>query len=400
MKKSKNIIFNLFVIILILIGCDPNPRIKKKNIYPSNILPIYFIDTFQIKTPRVAFVNSIPYVFSLDNIKSFESKEEFIEKRGVIRYLTYEMYNSRRYVNNDIYINSWFDMVLYKSMQSIYRKENRKKDFNINIDENICMNIGYSLIFDSIFNEIPVYRFIFEPEKFILSLINTDSVYNEFQYDYPYVTSKNYTLSLLPIYNKKSIKKSEELFLRNEYLQGVCDDENANKYETLIEKTITVFLNSEISKNHKVFIIGTSNFLNKELGICIMPSYFTYYRDIIKPPWNGTRFLVTHIIKDNKLFYWHTPDSDSLSEETLKAFSDFNIYAPVDNGLLYTFNNTFNENAKVAIYFYDNNLNIKKSLISNTIIDFSYPKHLRREGRKLEREFQKSISTKKSFWKK
>jgi hypothetical protein len=88
MKTLLNCFVGL-VVSLFLLGCLEQPRVKKDIAYPDLISPIYYIDTFQIISPRVALVDSIPYIFS--GIMPFEDKEDFLMQKGVVRYLTPEM---------------------------------------------------------------------------------------------------------------------------------------------------------------------------------------------------------------------------------------------------------------------------------------------------------------------
>ena len=201
----------VFIISIFVVGCNDIPRIRKDVTYPDLISPIYYIDTFQIKSPRIALVNSIPYIFSLEKLEEFENKEEFIEQKGVIRYLTSDMHSNRYSGYLDVYEtlmtdNSFSDLA--------YRNE---FDFGFGLEELFLQ--------DENIKDIPVYKFAFKTETFLLTIIST-KYHKEMEispidedkdgcYSYPAVFLKDYMLAIVPVYSKRDLKKINKLYYRS-----------------------------------------------------------------------------------------------------------------------------------------------------------------------------------------
>ena len=197
--KTQNMLFIYFIILILQVSCNINdqPNIKKGLEYPDLISPIYYIDTFQIISPRVAIVDSVPYIFSLERMIPFEDKKDFLNQKGTMRFLTPDLNSIRsiEYLKIHEYQN-WKKSLRYLSYQNeFYFDEIFIKD-------------------DSIQN-IPIYTFLFEPECFILTFFATiDSVVTPIGHDdslLEIMYSKDYLLALIPIYNKGDLKKINKL---------------------------------------------------------------------------------------------------------------------------------------------------------------------------------------------
>jgi hypothetical protein len=198
----KNLLVYFIIVIksLFLVNCTNQPHIKEGVIYPDLISPIYYLDTFQITYPRVAIVDSLPYIFSLEKTLPFANKEDFINQKGVIRFLTRELH----FIRTIAYVG-------------IYKHQNWEKTFQDLVTQN-------EFYFDELFipddslNSIPVYRFAFEPQSFLLTLIapidsaitapgHEDSILEVFY-------SKDYYPAIIPLYNKQDLKQINKLYYR------------------------------------------------------------------------------------------------------------------------------------------------------------------------------------------
>jgi hypothetical protein len=186
---------------LSLVCCLEQPRIKKSKVYPDLISPIYYIDTFQIISPRVAIVDSIPYIFS--GVMPFEDKEDFLMQKGVVRYLTPEMN---------------FHRAIYYA--KIHEYQNVSKPLYLLMNQNEFYFDEMFFRTDSIEN-IPVFKFVYEPETYLLTLISTiDSVIMDAGHDdviMDIMFAKNYILALAPIYRKQDLRKINELWKHRNY---------------------------------------------------------------------------------------------------------------------------------------------------------------------------------------
>lgn len=200
MKTLKLILFLLFALI-IKVSCNYNdqPQIKENIIYPDLISPIYYIDTFQISAPRIAIIDSLPYIFSFNNNVSFSNKEDFINHKGLIRFLTPELHFFRT-------IN----------FIKIHEHKNWERTFQDLAIQNEFYFEELFLKDDSLFG-IPTFRFAFEPQTFLLTLIaHIDSMDTAMGHEdsiFEIFFSKNYKLALAPIYNKQDLKKINKLWI-------------------------------------------------------------------------------------------------------------------------------------------------------------------------------------------
>lgn len=172
-----------------------HPRIREWVVFPETISPIYYLDTISIKSPRIALVDSMPYIFSLEKLKAFENKDDFIAQRGVLRYLIPSMIGDR-------YLE-------YIGIYDVPLKDRKSLSYLSSINDFYSDDLLLSA--DSI-QGIPVYKFKYNPETFLLVLMNDDFKFEEEitplhhgEETYsPAVFSKNYFLALIPIYNKKT----------------------------------------------------------------------------------------------------------------------------------------------------------------------------------------------------
>jgi hypothetical protein len=200
MKTLLNCLMGL-IASLSLVSCLEQPRIKNGKVYPDLISPIYYIDTFQVISPRVAVVDSIPYIFS--GMMPFEDKEGFLMQKGVVRYLTPEMN---------------FHRAIYYAR--IHEYQNVSKTLYLLMNQNEFYFDEMFFQIDSIDN-IPVFKFVYEPETYLLTLISTiDSVVMDAGHEdvvMDIIFSKNYMLALAPIYRKEDLRKINELWDRRIY---------------------------------------------------------------------------------------------------------------------------------------------------------------------------------------
>lgn len=200
--KKQIMFFLLLVAFLLQVSCNRNnqPRIKEGLTFPDLISPIYYIDTFQIISPRIAFVDSVPYIFSLEKLMPFDSKKEFLKQKGVIRFLTPDLHFHR--------------VIVYLK---IYEYGNWKKTFENLATQNEFYFDEMFLPDDSLKN-IPVFKFAFEPEKFLLtSIASIDSVVTAIGHEdsiLDIMFSQDYMLALAPIYSKQDLKKINQLWFR------------------------------------------------------------------------------------------------------------------------------------------------------------------------------------------
>lgn len=199
--KILNIWFFL-IALLFIVSCkrDNQPRIKEGIAYPDLISPIYYIDTFQINSPRIAYIDSVPYIFSLENMVPFKDKDDFLKQKGVIRFLTHHIHSIRT--------------IYYLG---IYEDQNWQQSFQYLMTQNDFYFEEMFVPGDSI-KDIPVYKFAFEPDKFLLTLFSSiDSVVTAYGHDdsiLDILYTKDYTLALAPIYTKQDLKKINNLWFR------------------------------------------------------------------------------------------------------------------------------------------------------------------------------------------
>jgi hypothetical protein len=215
--KTLKIISIFLITSLLAMGCNNKPRIKKSVKYPDVISPIYFLDTFQIKSPRVAIVDSKHYIFSLEKLEPFENQEDFINQIGVIQYLPPWMYSSLDIGYIQIY------KTRLREDKSFYSLA-RKNDIEIEFNEMFFQQA------DSI-QDIPVFEFVFKPKTFLLTLISTkyhgdlhispiepeelDEPFDPQRYFYPAVFVTDYMLALMPIYNKRDLREINKYWYRH-----------------------------------------------------------------------------------------------------------------------------------------------------------------------------------------
>lgn len=201
--KTLKIYFVVFIASFYLLSCDDRPHIKKDIEYPDLISPIYYIDTFQIISPRVALVDSVPYIFSLEKMEPFESKDDFQDHKSVIRYFTPDLH--------------FFRSINYLK---IYEHQDWEKTFRYMMVQNEFYFEDMFLSDDSI-NNIPVYKFIFEPETFLLTLISPiDSLIRQEGHDdviLDIIFTKDYFLAIAPIYSEHDLIKINELLYRRRH---------------------------------------------------------------------------------------------------------------------------------------------------------------------------------------
>jgi hypothetical protein len=200
--KMLNICFFL-IALLLKVSCsfDKQSHTEKDIRYPDWISPIYYLDTFQIISPRVALVDSVPYIFSLESIEPFEDHDDLINQKGVISYLTPD---------------------LHKFRLMFYRKSHEYQDFNTifpAIAERNSFYFEEMFLLDDSINSIPVYKFVFEPEYFLLTSISridsfimpSDCVISDI------IFSKDYFMALAPIFNKRDLRKINNLWFRRHH---------------------------------------------------------------------------------------------------------------------------------------------------------------------------------------
>lgn len=189
-----------FIAIFVLVSCQNQPRIKMDIAYPDLISPIYYIDTFQVISPRIAIVDSVSYIFSLEKLMPFENKADFLRQKGVIRRLTPNMHTQRV-----------IDYI------KIFEHHNWKKTLSSLATQNEFEFEEIYLPDDSI-NNIPVYKFVFQPETFLLTFVSSvDSVIRPKGVDdviLDIVYTNDYVLALSPIYRKQDLRKINELWYR------------------------------------------------------------------------------------------------------------------------------------------------------------------------------------------
>jgi len=202
MKTLKLISLLLFILSIqcsCTSNCDDHPQIKQDIKYPDLISPIYYIDTFRIVDPRIAIIDSVPYIFSFNDVETFSTKDDFLNQKGLIPFLTPHLHFSR---TND-YVK-------------IYEYEKWEKTLQDMVTQNEFYFDELFLEDDSIFS-IPINQFAFEPEMFLLTLIAPiDSVKTAVGHEDSILEiyfSKDYDLALAPIYTKKDLKKINKLWI-------------------------------------------------------------------------------------------------------------------------------------------------------------------------------------------
>lgn len=178
-------------------SCNEQPCIRNGVTYPDLISPIYYIETFQIDSPRVALIDSVPYIFSLENMVPFEDKQDFLGQKGVIRYLTPDLFSHRQ-------------------IYSITTEDHKKRSKSVSgiVEEN-SFYFDEMFIQDNSLNNLPVYKFVFEPERFILTFISEiDSVIGDGDQIFDIQFSNDYSLAMAPLFSESDLKRINELWYR------------------------------------------------------------------------------------------------------------------------------------------------------------------------------------------
>lgn len=178
----------IFLIGAVCAGCSGRPvvQVGKRLSYPQAISPIFFLDTLQIFKPIVVYIDSLPYITSVEVFNSVADKSTLRKTRGVLRYLTDEL---SRWKTKD-YFRIYFET-----------GRNETEYFYRLYEENHLNHIERFLtLLDSI-QGLPVYRFDFQPRKFLLTLV-VDSFEQSFE-DRKY--SNDHVLALLPIFSHERL---------------------------------------------------------------------------------------------------------------------------------------------------------------------------------------------------
>lgn len=195
---------SLILLGLSVLSCKSHLAKSDGMTFPDVISPIYFLDTIQIPDPIIIKVDmgddyiSEMYITTRETLNEFTTIDEFLEKKEVVRFLDF---------------NLGFD----RSVDHVFIYKNFSKLYNLFHKNSYFFYYEHQLEKIDIIDDISVYRFIFKPETFLLSAITKkDSAlkatigidyydpYNDVIYGY--IHSKEYILTLLPIYNRKDRK--------------------------------------------------------------------------------------------------------------------------------------------------------------------------------------------------
>ena len=165
--------------------------------YPENILPVYYVDTIHIDSPKVVEKDGKMYVtkpMPMDSIRSADMDSDSLFFRMLdeeSRYLTVVFENRRALRRMRKY--GW-----YRGLDGfITPKPVYKDNYAALYDDNYAtLKKEYSI------DSINVYRFRYEPEAFLVMLCADTVYYNFVDYDLYYNTySKLYSIRLMPIYS-------------------------------------------------------------------------------------------------------------------------------------------------------------------------------------------------------
>lgn len=124
--------------------------------YPEMISPIYFLDTFQIRNPLVAFIDSEPYIASASILEDSLDKKGLLARKGVIRYLTDDLASDK----------TWDYVKIYNDTP----KADRRSFYSLQ-SMNEFIYIEDNLKFVDSIKGVAVYCFDIEPQNFLLTLI-------------------------------------------------------------------------------------------------------------------------------------------------------------------------------------------------------------------------------------
>ena len=185
---------------LILTNCSGRHNMKSGLIYPDVISPIYYLDTFQIIKPLVIFIDSTPYIISESILENTLDRNDLLEKKGVVRYLT-----------ENLTANRIWD---YVGIYSFNKKTIRKSLYYLQYSNEI-INIEDNLKFVDSLKGIAIYRFDIEPQRFMLTLITKkDSLIINHDVILGAEYSNDYMLAIAPIYSKQNLKKMQKVEYR------------------------------------------------------------------------------------------------------------------------------------------------------------------------------------------
>lgn len=193
---------------LILMSCSGQPHMKPELVYPEMISPIYFLDTFRIEKPVVAYIDSEPYITSESIIKDSLDKDKLLEQKGVIRYLTQNLASNKAWDYVKIYNNT--------------RKTNNRSLYSLQYVNEVIF-IEDNLVFLDSLKGVALYRFDLEPQNFLLTLITKkDSLLVGFSSSGGNLAndaimgveySNDYMLALAPLYSKAIRKLLNQRYL-------------------------------------------------------------------------------------------------------------------------------------------------------------------------------------------
>ena len=199
MKKAKIGIF-ILIVSTFWMSCNNVERIKSGITYPDMISPIYYLDTFQIKKPLVVFIDSEPYIVSESILENTLDKNDLLENKGVVRYLTQSLTENK----------TWDYLRIYNTP----RKRIRKSLYDLQYS-NEFINIEDNLQFVDSLRGFAIYRFDTEPQSFMLTLITKkDSLITNHDVILGVEYSNDYMLAIAPIYSKQYLKKMQKFYYR------------------------------------------------------------------------------------------------------------------------------------------------------------------------------------------
>lgn len=177
---------------IVLAGCSGQPVVwnEKELTYPQSISSIFFLDTLRVPKPIVVYIDSLPYITSVEVFNSVRDKTKLRGTPGVLRYLTEELVGRK-----------WFD---YSRIYFDTGRNGNKYFYSLYAQNNLEYIERIITFLDSI-QGLPVYRFDFRPRKFLLALV-ADSIESYRPYDPGYKSySNDYVLALLPVFPEGSL---------------------------------------------------------------------------------------------------------------------------------------------------------------------------------------------------
>jgi hypothetical protein len=177
------------IVFICCAGCGN--RIIWNGSFPDNISPIYYVDTIQIKSPYIVYLDSIPYVVPETSLAKLKNGEELTDKEKIL--LDKGTHHDGKYVN------------------ILARRDIDIKDIplmHLDGDSDLFSLESFASKFATI-NGADVQKFLFRPKCFLLVVKAPETAIGELigdGYHVDLLYSYDYVLAVRPVFSKQDWK--------------------------------------------------------------------------------------------------------------------------------------------------------------------------------------------------